>query len=326
MPPAAVRLDCDRARIRDPARLYYGKSFIYPLFAAPFVRLFGTNGFLRPARPAAGARCCAAATCSCTRGCGRRSRPLLASAFVIAIGRAGLLRLDHAGAVQLRARRCSAYFCWLFKEVAAPRAAPRGAALAVRAGSDVRRRASCSASRRSRSRRTLLLFLPILVWHALAAAVAPRRSRRGLVFGAVAGGLFGVNIAISGDWNYQGGERSTFYCGVPVPDADVGLRRRRAKGARRGADRRHLRPARVLDRTSRTTSAYYVRRPLLGPRAVLLPGGLRARRVPRARRDAGQAGSGSCSPRGLRADRCSSSSTCRTPGSAAAGRSATATS
>jgi hypothetical protein len=27
-------------------RLFYGKSFIYPLVAAPFVRLFGTNGFL----------------------------------------------------------------------------------------------------------------------------------------------------------------------------------------------------------------------------------------------------------------------------------------
>jgi hypothetical protein len=32
----------------DPARfrLYYAKSYIYPLFAAPFVRVFGTNGFL----------------------------------------------------------------------------------------------------------------------------------------------------------------------------------------------------------------------------------------------------------------------------------------
>ena len=32
----------------DPARgrLYYAKSFAYPLFAAPFVAIFGTNGFL----------------------------------------------------------------------------------------------------------------------------------------------------------------------------------------------------------------------------------------------------------------------------------------
>ena len=27
-------------------RLYYGKSFVYPLFAAPFIALCGTNGFL----------------------------------------------------------------------------------------------------------------------------------------------------------------------------------------------------------------------------------------------------------------------------------------
>ena len=35
-------------RTADPARyrLYYAKSYIYPLFAAPFVRVFGTNGFL----------------------------------------------------------------------------------------------------------------------------------------------------------------------------------------------------------------------------------------------------------------------------------------
>ncbi len=30
----------------DKQRLYYGKSFMYPLVAAPFVWLFGTNGFL----------------------------------------------------------------------------------------------------------------------------------------------------------------------------------------------------------------------------------------------------------------------------------------
>ena len=30
----------------DPARLFYGKSFIYPLLAWPFIELLGTNGFL----------------------------------------------------------------------------------------------------------------------------------------------------------------------------------------------------------------------------------------------------------------------------------------
>src|SRR3954470_1003888 len=30
----------------DPTRLFFGKSFIYPACAAPFVKVFGTNGFL----------------------------------------------------------------------------------------------------------------------------------------------------------------------------------------------------------------------------------------------------------------------------------------
>src|SRR5215207_1354998 len=30
----------------DRSRLFYGKSFAYPLAAAPFVKVFGTNGFL----------------------------------------------------------------------------------------------------------------------------------------------------------------------------------------------------------------------------------------------------------------------------------------
>jgi hypothetical protein len=30
----------------DGSRLYFGKSFIYPLAAAPLVKVFGTNGFL----------------------------------------------------------------------------------------------------------------------------------------------------------------------------------------------------------------------------------------------------------------------------------------
>ena len=37
------------------------------------------------------------------------------------------------------------------------------------------------------------------------------RSKIGAVFGAVVVGLFALNVAITGDWNYQGGERKTFY-------------------------------------------------------------------------------------------------------------------
>ena len=58
----------------------------------------------------------------------------------------------------------------------------------------------------------VLLMLPVLALFALR-----RQWRRGLVAGvvysAVVLGLFGVNIAVTGEWNYQGGDRKTFYSG-----------------------------------------------------------------------------------------------------------------
>ena len=50
-----------------PARLYYGKSYMYPLVAAPFVWLFGTNGFLL-LHALLLRRWCSRATCSWRRG------------------------------------------------------------------------------------------------------------------------------------------------------------------------------------------------------------------------------------------------------------------
>ena len=41
-----VRPPDQSATTRIPDRLYYGKAFIYPVLAAPFVRLYGLNGLL----------------------------------------------------------------------------------------------------------------------------------------------------------------------------------------------------------------------------------------------------------------------------------------
>jgi hypothetical protein len=51
-------------------------------------------------------------------------------------------------------------------------------------------------------------------------------------FGLVAGGLFAVNMAISGDWNYQGGgDRRSYYFEFPfqndVPVHDLGVSKSR---------------------------------------------------------------------------------------------------
>ncbi len=61
-----------------------------------------------------------------------------------------------------------------------------------------------------------MLFPPLLVW-----MLWRREWRRAIVstiaFAAVAGGLYAINIAISGEWNYQGGEdRASFYHEYPL--------------------------------------------------------------------------------------------------------------
>ena len=109
-------------RTPDPApdRLYFGKSYIYPLFAAPFVRIFGTSGFL-VFHSLLLALCTAAGYSFLVA---RGSRPTAAAAFaavfIFGVDRTGLLLLADAGVLQphagvpgrvrvgLQARRSSA--------------------------------------------------------------------------------------------------------------------------------------------------------------------------------------------------------------------------
>ena len=98
----------------------------------------------------------------------------------------------------------------------------------------------------------------------MAAAVAHGCSRSGVVFGAGDGGLFARQSGHLGDWNYQGGERSTFYCGVPVPDAatpDSTWERRRARDE---ALTDILFDPRVFWINLVHNLVYYLRGPLLG--------------------------------------------------------------
>ena len=71
-------------------------------------------------------------------------------------------------------------------------------------------------------------------------------------------GLFGINTAISGEWNYQGGEdRASFYNEYPLQTPgstfEVGV----DQGTQRSADRDHLRPSCLLRRTSLHNLGYF---------------------------------------------------------------------
>ncbi len=201
----AVRPDADLSR------LYFAKSFLYPLAAAPFVRLFGTSGFLvLHALVIIVSFLCAYAFLV------TRSQPVVALIFAGAFVFVSVLPvylvwltpdLFNSGLVML------GYFFWLYKEVASPTRPSGAARTAWLVGPRTDLIAATWLGLATFSKPThVLLMLPVLALFALR-----RQWRRGLVgglvFSAVVVGFFGANVAVTGDWNYQGGDRKTFYSG-----------------------------------------------------------------------------------------------------------------
>jgi hypothetical protein len=112
-----------------------------------------------------------------------------------------------------------AYFCWLYKEVAPPAHISRRTAWLMTGRSDLLAAVLLGVATFSKPW-SALLFPPIVLWllyrRRLGRAIASS-----VVFLAVTLGLFGVNMAISGDWNYQGGgaNRRTCYWEFPFQTA-----------------------------------------------------------------------------------------------------------
>ncbi len=214
----------------DGNRLFFGKSFIYPLFAAPFVRVFHTNGFLVFNSVLLGAAFLAAYA---FLGARASTIPtlLVSGAFVMAT-----VVPVYAAWIMPELFNFTlgvlAYFLWLYKRVAAPDTGPRwlhGVA------SDVLAAVLIGIATFSKVTE-VLLFAPMAI------AWLWRREWRpllvsGVVVVAVVESLFAANVAISGDWNYQGGDRRTYYetashSGYPFEKPGLGFE----VGAERGRD------------------------------------------------------------------------------------------
>lgn len=215
----------------DAERLYFSKSYIYPLVAAPFVALAGTNGFLvLNALLLTAVFACAYAFLAA------QGPPLAALLFALAFVFVSAVpvyvvwimpEVFNLSLIML------AYFCWTYKEV-------RGGAAELPRWldgprSDVLAMVLLGVATFSKPTH-VLLALPLL------GVMAWRRQWRhalvtGSVFSAVIIGLFAVNVAITGEWNYQGGERRTFYSGergFPFQDEDATFDR---TGLARATDR-----------------------------------------------------------------------------------------
>ncbi len=195
----------------DGSRLFYGKSFIYPLFASPFVALFGTNGFLvfHAVLLALVAWC---AFLFLHARMPAHVSALLAGAFIV-VTVVPVYFVWIAPELFNFSLGLLAYFCWLYKEVAvAPEAGGRPSWLFT-ARSDAMAAILLGIATFSKPTNALL-FVPIGLW-----LVLRRRWSRAVATGAlfvlIAGGLFAVNMGISGNWNYQGNPRKTFQWEFP---------------------------------------------------------------------------------------------------------------
>jgi hypothetical protein len=193
-------------------RLYFGKAFVYPLFAAPFVAAFGTNGFLVfHALLLAG--CCWLAYVWLV---GRGSAPPAAAAF------AAIFLLGSVVPVYFVwltpeifnfALVFAAAFLWSYKEVAPP-----GRGWLRSGASDVLAAALVGIATFSKPTHAIVAAPIVLL--AAARRQWGRAFAASLAFLLFAGGLFAANAAISGEFNYQGGERKTFYSATGFPFAN----------------------------------------------------------------------------------------------------------
>lgn len=194
----------------DPVRtrLYYGKSYIYPLVVFPFVLLLGTNGFLVFHALLAALDLFVAYTFIAARGSSPRAALSYAAVFlgasVVPVYFVWLTPELFNFSLALYA-----LFLWSYKEIAPDPAGGRAGALLYGARSDYLAAALIGVLTFSKPTHALLMF-PLV-----ALTAARRQWYRGAIvvatWAVLTGGLFLGNAAMTGEFNYQGGDRKTFY-------------------------------------------------------------------------------------------------------------------
>ena len=182
-------------------RLYYGKSFAYPLAAAPLIWLFGTNGFLVLNALLLTVSFGASYAFLSARS-GTVVSLLLAGAFIFATV-VPVYFVWIAPELFNFTLGLLAYFLWLYKYVASDTPS-RGWGWLRGWGTDVWAAALIGVATFSKITNVLLLA-PMIVWWAWHRDWR-RVASATVTWGIVTVLLFAANVASSGDWNYQGGE------------------------------------------------------------------------------------------------------------------------
>lgn len=197
-------------------RLFYAKAYIYPLMAAPFVRVFGTNGFL--VLHAVLMTLCFLCAYSFLAA---RSHPVSALIFAFAflfVSLVPIYMVQLAPDFFIFAIVLVGYYFWCYKEVTGPISEDQLTSWRTRwllaPRSDVVAAVLLGIGTFAKPT-NVLLIAPLLV-SALLRSQWHRTTRIAVTFGIVVVSLFALNTAVTGEWNYQGGERKTFYRGGGV--------------------------------------------------------------------------------------------------------------
>ena len=205
-------------------RLYFGKAFVYSILAAPFVRVAGLNGMLLFHVVLLAGMLLAACVFLAARSPGGTALAWSAAFFGVSIVPLHALFLSsdffHVACVSF------AFFLWFYKDVAPPPGRGRWAAWLRGPGADVAAAVVLGLATFSKPTHVFLILPPLVL------AFSRRRTRLAVtvaaVFAVTVAAGFALNAAVTGDWNYQGGDRRTFYGRFPFesPDAafdDLGI-------------------------------------------------------------------------------------------------------
>jgi hypothetical protein len=183
-------------------RLYYAKAFVYPAVAAPFVRLFGTRGLLLT------------------------NVLFFDLALFLAYGelrrQAGPASSLALALVLLLASVTPVYLLWLTPEIFNLGLIVASLA-AWRRGHPVPAAMLLGLATYSKPT-NILLALPLVVDPLVEGPLASRigeAARRGGILLVTVFALFGLNAALTGEWNYQGGERKTFDGHYPLESQEA---------------------------------------------------------------------------------------------------------
>jgi hypothetical protein len=208
-----------RVKRDDPVRtrLYYSKAFIYPLVAAPFVFFAGTNGFLILHALLLSLDLFVAYLFITARG----SPPLAAAAYAVAFLLASVVPVYFVWITPELFNfsvALWALFLWSYKETADGSGVGSLARYLRGPRSDYLAAALIGVLTFSKPTHAIvmiplgLLILARRQWGRLTGVV--------LAWTLVTGGLFLANAAITGEFNYQGGDRKTFYSYLGFPFAN----------------------------------------------------------------------------------------------------------